>query len=50
MELATGEIIINNRFAFDVFGNYYTAEPNLGEVGLYERGKGIVAVVSLHSN
>jgi len=42
------EIIINNQLALDVFGQYYVAEPNPGEVGLYERGKGIQIAVLLH--
>ena len=42
------EIIINNQLALDVFGQYYVAEPNPGEVGLYERGKGIQVAVILH--
>jgi len=42
------EVIINNQLAWDVFGQYYVAEPNPGEVGLYERGKGIQVAVVLH--
>jgi len=45
---AGNEIIINNQLALDVFGRYYVAEPNPGEVGLYERGKGIQVAVALH--
>jgi hypothetical protein len=49
MQFRSGdEIIINNQLALDVLGQYYVAEPNPGEVGLYERGKGIQATVSLH--
>jgi hypothetical protein len=31
-----------------VFGNRYVAEVRPGEVGLYERGKGLQATVVLH--
>ena len=49
MQFKSGdEIIINNQLALDVFGQYYVAEPNPGEVGLYERGKGIQVAVVLH--
>jgi hypothetical protein len=48
VELATGEVIISNTRALDVFGSYYVAEPSTGTVGLYERGKGLQATVPLH--
>ncbi len=47
VEFATGKVIISNAPALDVFGNYYAAERINGEVGLYERGKGIQATVKL---
>jgi hypothetical protein len=47
VEFATGKVIISNAPALDVFGNYYAAERINGEVGLYERGKGIQAAVKL---
>jgi len=46
-ELATGQVIISQTHALDVFGRYYVAEPNDGEVGLYEIGKGLRASVTL---
>jgi hypothetical protein len=42
------EKITSDQSALDVLGRYYVAEPNPGEVGLYERGKGIQATVSLY--
>jgi len=47
VEFGTGKVIISNAPALDVFGNYYAAERINGEVGLYERGKGIQAAVRL---
>jgi hypothetical protein len=47
-ELATGEAIVSDTPALDVFGRYYVAEPSAGTVGLYERGKGLLATVALH--
>ena len=41
------EAITSNQLALDVLGHYYVAEPIPGEVGLYERGKGIQATVVL---
>jgi hypothetical protein len=48
VELDTGTGITSNWPALDVLGSYYVAEPSAGEVGLYERGKGLRATVSLH--
>jgi len=48
VELATGEMIISDTPALDVYGNKYVAEVRPGEVGLYERGKGLQATVVLH--
>ncbi len=48
VEIATGEVIISETPALDVFGRYYVVEPSPGEVGLYERGKGLQATVALH--
>ncbi len=48
VELATGEVIISDTPALDVFGHYYVAEPSPGTVGLYERGKGLQATIALH--
>ncbi len=47
MEFATGQVIISETPALDVFGNHYVAEVRNGEVGLYERGKGLQASVRL---
>jgi hypothetical protein len=49
LDFSTKETINSSQPAFDVLGPYYVAQPNLGEVGLYERGKGIKATVKLHS-
>ncbi len=49
VEIATGEVIISETRALDVFGRYYVAEPSPGVVGLYERGKGLQATIPLHS-
>lgn len=45
VEFATGQVIISDTPALDVFRSYYVAEPRSGEVGLYERGKGLQATV-----
>jgi hypothetical protein len=47
-ELNTGQVIISDTPALDVFGQYYVAEPSPGVVGLYVRGKGLQATVSLY--
>ena len=47
VEFATGQVIVSDTPALDVFGHYYVAEPRNGEVGLYERGKGLQATVTL---
>lgn len=44
---STGFVIISNTPALDVFGHSYVAEPNAGEVGLYEIGKGLQTSVAL---
>jgi hypothetical protein len=48
VELSTGQIIISNTPAIDIYGRYYIAEPSPGVVGLYERGKGLQATLALH--
>ena len=47
VEYTTGEMIMSETPALDVLGRYYVAERAGGEVGLYERGKGLQAAVSL---
>jgi hypothetical protein len=47
-DLSTGEVIVSETPALDVFGRYYIAEPSAGTVGLYERAKGLQATVALH--
>lgn len=42
------EVITSDQTALDVLGQYYVSEPNPGEVGLYQRGKGCQATVMLH--
>jgi hypothetical protein len=49
VELSTGEVIISDTPLMDVFGRYYVAGPSGGEIGLYERGKGLQATVALHA-
>jgi hypothetical protein len=47
VEMSTGQVIESETPALDVLGRYYVAELPNGEIGLYERGKGLQAVVSL---
>ncbi len=47
VELSTGQMITSDTPALDVFGAHYVAEVRPGEVGLYERGKGLQASVVL---
>jgi len=47
VELSTGQVIISETSALDVFGRYYVAETSAGVVGLYERAKGLQATVAL---
>lgn len=47
VEMSTGQVITSETPALDVLGKYYVAEVSTGEVGLYERGKGLKASVSL---
>lgn len=47
-EISTGQVIISESPALDVFHNNYIAEPSPGEVGFYERGKGLQATIALH--
>ena len=48
--LTTGQVIISVYAALDAFGHFYVAEPDLGEVGLYEIGKGLQAKITLPYN
>jgi WD40 repeat protein len=47
VEFRTGQVIITNSYTLDAFGTYYVAERPNGELGLYERGKGLQASVNL---
>jgi hypothetical protein len=47
MELSTGEVITSETPAIDVLGKYYLTELPNGDIGLYERGKGLQRSVSL---
>jgi len=47
-EIDTGNVIISDTPALDVFGGFYVAEPSPGVVGLYERGKGLQSSVALY--
>jgi len=47
-EISTGQVITSEAPALDVFRNHYIAEYKSGEVGFYERGKGLQASISLH--
>ena len=46
VEFATGQVIVSDTPALDVFGQFYVAELANGDVGLYERGKGLQATVT----
>ena len=47
LELDTGKAIVTKTPPLDVFGNYYAAELTDGRLGLYDRGKGLQAAVTL---
>jgi hypothetical protein len=47
VDVNTGLAIVSNTLGLDVLGHFYIAEPNPGEVGLYEIGKGLQATVVL---
>jgi WD40 repeat protein len=47
VEIRTGQMIVCDTPALDVFGQYYAAERTDGELGLYERGKGLQASVMI---
>jgi hypothetical protein len=47
VDLTTGNVIISNTLPLDVFGHLFVAEPHPGEIGLYEIGKGVQAIVVL---
>jgi len=47
VEIGTGQVIVCDSPALDVFGHYYAAERTNGELGLYERGKGLQATVAI---
>ena len=47
-QIGTGQVIKSEAPALDVYHNYYIAESSQGEVGLYERGKGLQAKIALH--
>ncbi len=47
VELSTGQVIVSETPALDVFGKLYVAELADGRPGLYEIGKGLKATVSL---
>jgi hypothetical protein len=46
-ELSTGDVIISETPALDVFGRYYAAEHERGVLGLYEIGKGLKATAAI---
>jgi WD40 repeat protein len=50
VELSTGHLIESKQSLMDVFGPYYVAQPSPGEVGLYDRGKGLQATISLKAD
>lgn len=47
VELATGDLIVGQSPALDVFGHYFVSESSAGVVALYERGKGLRASLAL---
>ena len=48
VELNTGQRILTDTPALDVFGDHYVAETEAGSVGLYEHGKGLQATIDVH--
>jgi len=50
VELRTGQVIVSESPVLDVLGQFYVTQRPNGEVGLYERGKGLQAAVSLTGN
>ena len=50
VEIRTGQVIVCDSPALDVFGQYYAAERTDGELGLYQRGKGLQATVTIPSH
>ena len=50
VEFRTGQAITSKTSSLDVSGNLYLAERANGEVGLYERGKGLRAAVTIPQN
>ena len=46
-QLSTGLVIISDTEALDVRDHYYVAQPGVGEVGLYEINKGLLAKIAL---
>ena len=50
VEYTTGRMITSETPALDVLGKYYATELPNSEVGLYERGKGLQASVSLKAH
>ena len=47
-EISTGQVIRSETPTLDAFHNLYTAESSPDNVGLYQRGKGLVAAIALH--
>jgi hypothetical protein len=47
VEFSTGQVIVSDSPGLDVFGNHYVVERANGELGLYERGKGLQSTVKL---
>jgi len=48
VDLSTGEAILSHSPVLDVCGRYYVSESSPGTVGLYVRGRGLHATVSLY--
>jgi hypothetical protein len=49
VELSTGRFFISHTPALDILGNHYVAEILNGKVALYERDKGVRAVVKIEA-
>jgi hypothetical protein len=47
VEFRTGQVIMTDAEALDVFGNKFIIELPDGQLGLYERGKGVQATVAI---
>jgi hypothetical protein len=47
VEFAAGRVLVSRTSALDVFGTHVVAERRAGEIGLFDRGKGLQATVAI---